>query len=162
VLLMNKPEFISRVELCQARLYRVALTILCVGADAEDAVQDALLAAWRALDSLREERYFETWLMRILINVCRTELRARSRRAVADISALPEIPAPPPPDIRLFAALEQLDGKYRLPLMLHCAEGYSIAEVAQILHLPAGAVKWRVRQGRIKLGEIIDREGADA
>lgn len=159
---MNKPEFVDRVELCQAKLYRVALTILSSGADAEDAVQDALLSAWRALGSLRDERYFETWLMRILINVCRSELRARSRRAAADLSALPEMPVPPPPDLRLFAALEQLDAKYRLPLMLHCAEGYSIDEVAAMLRLPAGAVKWRVRQGRVKLGEIIEREGADA
>ena len=82
---MNKPEFVQRVEDYQARMYRVALTILGRGADAEDAVQDALLSAWRALGSLRDEQYFETWLMRILINVCRSELRARARFKGGDI-----------------------------------------------------------------------------
>ena len=145
---MNKPEFVQRVEDYQARMYRVALTILGRGADAEDAVQDALLSAWRALGSLRDEQYFETWLMRILINVCRSELRARARFKGGDP--------------HLFYALERLEEKYRLPLMLHCAEGYSVGEVAQILRLPAGAVKWRISQGRTRLRKLMDEEGADA
>lgn len=159
---MNKPEFVQRVENYQARMYRVALTILGRGADAEDAVQDALLSAWRALGSLRDERYFETWLMRILINVCRGELRRRARYRGGDMDSLPELPAPPPPDPHLFYALERLEAKYRLPLMLHCAEGYSVGEVAQILRLPAGAVKWRISQGRTRLRKLMDEEGADA
>ena len=72
------------------------------------------------------------------------------------------MPAPPPPDPHLFYALEQLEEKYRLPLMLHCAEGYSVGEVAQILRLPAGAVKWRISQGRTRLRKLMDEEGADA
>ncbi|MGN0743215.1 MAG: RNA polymerase sigma factor [Candidatus Fimadaptatus sp.] len=157
---MNKCEFVERVEACEGRLYRVALTILGSAADAEDAVQDALLSAWRALGSLREERYFETWLMRILINACRSELRARSRRAAVDYDALPEAPLPPPPEPQLFEALEQLAVKYRLPLMLHCAEGYSVAEVADMLRLPVGAVKWRIGQARRELASIMEKERA--
>ena len=157
---MNKPEFVQRVEDYQARMYRVALTILGGAADAEDAVQDALLSAWRALGSLRDEQYFETWLMRILINVCRSELRARARFKGGDIDSLPELPAPPPPEPQLFEALEQLAVKYRLPLMLHCAEGYSVAEVADMLRLPVGAVKWRIGQARRELASIMEKERA--
>ena len=157
---MNKPEFVQRVEDYQARMYRVALTILGRGADAEDAVQDALLSAWRALGSLRDEQYFETWLMRILINVCRSELRARARFKGGDIDSLPELPAPPPPEPQLFEALEQLAVKYRLPLMLHCAEGYSVAEVADMLRLPVGAVKWRIGQASRELASIMEKERA--
>ena len=100
--------------------------------------------------------------MRILINVCRSELRARARFKGGDIDSLPELPAPPPPDPHLFYALERLEEKYRLPLMLHCAEGYSVGEVVQILRLPAGAVKWRISQGRTRLRKLMDEEGADA
>ena len=161
---LNRAEFVERVEGCQARLYRVALTVLGSGADAEDAVQEALIAAWRALGSLRDERLFETWLMRILINRCRGELRARARRAapvpdeVLRAGGLPK-DVPEPPDPGMYRALEQLDYKYRLPLMLSCAEGYSTDEIASMLRLPGGAVKWRIHQGRIKLRELLKKEG---
>ena len=72
----------------------------------------------------------------------------------------PELPAPPPPEPQLFEALEQLAVKYRLPLMLHCAEGYSVAEVADMLRLPVGAVKWRIGQARRELASIMEKERA--
>ena len=155
---MNKPEFVQRVEDYQARMYRVALTILGRGTDAEDAVQDALLSAWRALGSLRDEQYFETWLMRILINVCRSELRARARFKGGDIDSLPELPAPPPPDPHLFYALERLEEKYRLPLMLFYAEGYRIREIAEILHLPQGTVQSRLHRAKKLLRQSMALE----
>lgn len=155
---MDRQEFSDRVEACQARMYRVALTITGNSADAEDMVQDALLRAWRALGQLRDERYFETWLMRILINLCRSELRSRSGRAWTNMAVVPELVSPPPPDPALFEALERLDGKYRLPLMLHCAEGYTMDEVARMLRLPMGAVKWRIRQGRIRLAKVLEED----
>ena len=159
---LDRTEFVERVEGCQARLYRVALAALG-SADAEDAVQEALIAAWRALGSLRDERLFETWLMRILINRCRGELRARARRAtpVPDEALRAGMPrgVPEPPDPGLYRALAQLDVKYRLPLMLSCAEGYSTDEIAAMLRLPGGAVKWRIHQGRVKLRELLEKEG---
>ena len=68
---MNRTDFILRVRGCERRLYRVARTMLRSDADCEDAVQEALLKAWSKLGSLREEQFFETWLIRILINECR-------------------------------------------------------------------------------------------
>ena len=66
-------EFSERVRACQARLYRVAVSIS--HADAEDAVSEALLKAWKHAPGLRSDAYFETWLTRIVINECRTLLR---------------------------------------------------------------------------------------
>ena len=65
---MRQADFIRRARACERRLYRVARTMLPREADCEDAVQEALLRAWDRLDTLRNEAYFETWLIRILIN----------------------------------------------------------------------------------------------
>ena len=74
---MLQAEFVQRVRACERRLYRVARAQLPSEADCEDAVQEALLRAWDRLDTLREEAYFETWLIRILINQCKTFYRRR-------------------------------------------------------------------------------------
>ena len=64
---------------CGPTLYRVAASCLHGhDADAADAVQNALIAAWRNIGSLREPRYFKTWLIRITINACRSLQRARA------------------------------------------------------------------------------------
>lgn len=67
---------------CGPTLYRVAASCLHGhDADAADAVQNALIAAWRNIGSLREPRYFKTWLIRITINACRSLQRPRDHRA---------------------------------------------------------------------------------
>ena len=125
--------------------------------DCEDAVQEALLRAWDRLDTLREEKYFETWLMRILINQCRTFYR---RRPPAPAELTENIPQPEPEDAPLLEALMGLPQKLRAALELHYIEGYSVAETARILNLPEGTVKWRLNRGRAALKETIDREEA--
>ena len=69
---MDKHEFSMRVIACENRLYRISTAILGNTFDRDDAVQETLLKAWANLSTLREEKHFETWLIRILINECRT------------------------------------------------------------------------------------------
>ena len=72
---MDRTEFRSRVRGCERRLYRVARTMRLSDPDCEDAVQEALLKGWSRLSTLRVEDYFETWLIRTLINECRNLYR---------------------------------------------------------------------------------------
>ena len=152
---MNKAEFVQRVRLCERRLYRVARTLLSNPADCEDAVQEALLRAWSRLESLRSEAYFETWLIRILIN----ESRNLHRRRVQVEAELPENLAMQPGETSfLFDALMQLKEKHRITLELHYIEGYKTREVAQMLHIPESTVKWRLAQGRKELKKQLGEE----
>ena len=82
-------------------------------------MQDAALKAWEKRHTLRETRYFRTWVTRILINAC-YDTRRRHRRIVV----MEEIPeqSVPPEDPGLAMALEQLPERLRLPLVLHYAE----------------------------------------
>lgn len=131
---------------CSARYYRVAKAILAVDADCEDAMQEAMVKAWTGLTRLRNEDHFETWLCRILINECRMMLR---RRARAPVVQLPEtLSTPEPPNQGLWDALQSLDMRYRIPLILHHADGYTLEETARILRLPVSTVKWRIRRGK--------------
>ena len=91
--------------------------------------------------------------MRILINECK-RLRAR-RQPVISVPA-----APFEPDYRaLHDALQTLEEKYRLPVVLHYLEGYSLEEIAWLLRVPVGTVKSRMFTGRKRLRDILEREG---
>ena len=153
---MNKAEFSRRVLACQNRLYRVAIAILRADADAQDAAQEALLRAWKHLPSLQDARYFETWLLRILIRECQRALKRRGKRPLpAESHWLENRAAPSDSGADLRDALNQLELKYRLPVVLHYIEGYSYAQVAELLRLSESAAAWRTRQGVEKLRNLL-------
>lgn len=154
---MLQTDFIQRVRACERRLYRVARTMLPQECDCEDAVQEALLRAWDRLDTLRQEAFFETWLIRILINQCKTFYR---RRPPEPAELTVDIPQPPSEETPLLEALMNLPHKQRITLELHYIEGYSVAETARILCLPEGTVKWRLKKGREQLKQSIRQEEA--
>ena len=152
---MERTEFIGRVRDCERRLYRVARTMLRSEADCEDAVQEALLRAWAKLHTLREPAYFETWLIRILINQCRQIYRKRPPAPVELTEALPAREDDP---VGLFKALERIPQKPRVALELHYIEGYSVKECAWMLAVPEGTVKWRLSRGRALLRDALGEE----
>ena len=154
---MLQADFIQRVRACERRLYRVARTMLPQESDCEDAVQEALLRAWDRLDTLRQEAYFETWLIRILINQCKTFYRRRPPEPAELTEDIPQVASEGTP---LLDALMALPRKPRVALELHYIEGYSVAETARILRLPEGTVKWRLKRGRELLKESLNREEA--
>lgn len=145
---MPVEEFSERVRACQARLYRVAVSILRSHADAEDAVSEALLKAWKHAPGLRSDAYFETWLTRIVINESRTLLRRGRAHASCELKDV--YAAEEPLDVELRMLIDALPEKYRLPLVMRCALDMSYDEIARALRIPRGAVKWRVEQGNRK------------
>lgn len=151
---MDKETF-ARLALAQQRqMYRIAVSYLASSADAEDAMQEALLRAWRRRDTLREPAYFQTWLTRILINECKTLLRKRKRQAVLPDAFISVAPADEQA-AELRRALFALPEKYRLPLTLNLLEGYTLREIASLLSLPLGTVKTRVARAKRKLEQEV-------
>lgn len=148
---MDEFQFSQRVLCSRDKLFRIAYSILHDEQDCADALQEALLRAWKNLSRLREEQYFDTWLVRILINECKR--LCRSRRVFA-----PSAPALPPEDTGLHDALAALDAKYRLPVTLHYLEGYSLQEIAWMLQIPTGTVKSRMHAGRTRLKALLKED----
>lgn len=99
---MDKTFFVQELEAHSGMLYRVAWTILRNDDACQDAMQEAALKAWEKRDSLRDARYFRTWITRILINAC-YDTHRRGRRFVS-LTEVPE-PSAQPPDLTLSLAL---------------------------------------------------------
>ena len=156
---MNRQEFTRRVLALEGRLYRISCGMLRSPQDRQDAVQEAVLKAWQKLDGLRNEKFFETWLTRILINECYNLLAARKTQL--PLEEAPELPAADEGGNRaLRDALLGLDEKLRLPVMLHYMEGYRVREIAGILGLPEGTVKTRLARAKRELKKYLEEEEA--
>lgn len=153
---MSDQEFMARVRSMERKLYRIAHAILFSDADCADAIQEAVFRGWMKKGTLREPRYFETWLIRILINECRSLLR-RQKAAPLPLneSAATGIQPDPEQDLLLRAALMELPEKYRMPLLLHHLEGYGLSDIARMLDMPQPLVKSRLHQARSALRKIL-------
>ena len=134
------------------RLYRAALAILGSRQEAEDAVQEAFLAFWeRAPADLRDEG---AWLMRVLVNGCRSRLRAVRRRETVPLWE--ELPAPEPEETSLWEELYALPPKDRSANHLVYDEGYSTQEIAQMLKCRPGTVRSRLSRARERLKKLLE------
>lgn len=153
---MDKQEFTRRVLAMENRLYRISCGMLDNHPDRLDAVQEAVLKAWGNLPRLREEKYFETWLTRILINECHNIQFARKR--VVPVENVPEKGTMPPGDTHMREALAALHPDLRLPVLLYYMEGYKMREIAQILRIPEGTVKTRLMRAKRKLRILLEEE----
>lgn len=153
---MSDQEFMTRVRSMERKLYRIAHAILWSDADCADVIQEAVFKGWMKKGSLREGKYFETWLVRILINECRSLIR-RLKTAPLPLNEATAMGIQPGPDEdpQLRAALMELPEKYRIPLLLHHLEGYSLSDIARMLDMPQTMVKSRLHQARGALRKIL-------
>ena len=142
-------------------MWAVALRTLRDPEEAADAVQDALLSAFRSAGSYRGQARVTTWLHRIVVNACLDRLRRR-RPTVALPEAGPGEPVAPwdpiaDRDIRLTVgdALEMLPVEQRAAVVLIDVEGYSVAEAALLLGIAQGTVKSRCARGRARLAVLL-------
>ena len=153
---MDNKRFEELIAECTDTLYRVSMGMLHHEQDAQDAVQNAILHAYQNRSKLRNEEYFVTWLVRILINECKKQLK--SRKYNADIGDdLPDIASRDNPyqSVELGEAIHHLPEKIRLTVILFYVEDYSIKEIKSILHIPEGTVKSRLNTGRRLLKESL-------
>jgi len=146
------------------RLYAIALRILHDTGRSEDAVQQALVNAWRELPRLRNPDRFDVWLHRILINACYEEAR-RTREWSSQIRVLP-IDGPASPDeTRHLADRDEIDrGFRRLPpeqraiLVLHHYLGLAPSEIAETLGIPVGTARSRLHYAHRAMRAALEAE----
>jgi RNA polymerase sigma-70 factor (ECF subfamily) len=156
-------------------VYRLTYAIVGNEADAADATQDAFVAAWKQIRSLRDTSRLEAWLGRIAINSARMVVRARRRRSVREIRSLetvaitaaaqPDSPGLSPADRDgqvLAAALERLDPDQRAILALRHLDGRGIPEIAATLGIREGTAKSRLFTARKALQAALAADAGSA
>lgn len=152
----RKALFAETVREREKSLYRVALVMLRRNADAEDAVCDAVEAAWRHIDRLRDDRALPAYLMTCTVNACKNALRRRRRERPVDDLALYAGAADSP--VPVWGYLMGLPEKYRLPLALRYGEDMPVEEIARALRLPRGTVSTRLSRGLKILRAQMEKE----
>ncbi|MBR4626568.1 MAG: RNA polymerase sigma factor [Ruminococcus sp.] len=138
-------------------LYRLCLIMLCVPADAEDAVQETVIAYFRKAPDFTDPEHEKAWLITVARNKCRSMQRFRRNHPVLSDEVL-ETVVQSEEDSRVIEALSELPEKFRLVLTLHYIEGFKVNEIAKMTGRTSSAVKMQLAKGRELLGKKYKEE----
>lgn len=169
-------ELVCRYE---RKVYTVAYRLMGNQDDAKDLAQEAFLRAFQSIKKFRGEASFLTWIYRITTNVCRDELRKRSRTSIESLDeritldegeVTKQFSSPDPGPAELYESKElqekiqglinTLSPEFRLALVLRDLQGFSYDEIAEQLECSLGTVKSRINRARNHLKErlLAERE----
>lgn len=153
---MVDEEYFGRIEPLRKKLYRIAWSYLGSESMAVDAVDEAVFQGYMKRRQLRKEEYLETWLVRVLINVCKSELR---HRKYEDVMELPEEAGPDVYDnLPLKLAIQKLPDQLQRVVLLKYFGDYTTVQIAEILKIPQGTAASRLRRAlgllRLELAEV--------
>ncbi|MDD6645481.1 MAG: sigma-70 family RNA polymerase sigma factor [Oscillospiraceae bacterium] len=155
---MTKDEFTRLVLESEETLYKVSMSMLRNEKDCEDAVQTAILTAYEKLNTLKNEEYFKTWIVRILINTCNKHLNSRKKIVdIQDYQNTTQTSNFSPEELEVRLAVEKLPLKIRQVVVLYYTEGFSVKDIKDILKIPEGTVKSRLSKGRELLKIELDK-----
>jgi RNA polymerase sigma-70 factor (ECF subfamily) len=164
----DHDAFASLVRVAFARLDTAARLILRDRELARDALQEAMVRAWRDLPGLRDPDRFEAWLRRLTVNACLDAARVRRRRVIEvglspmlDI-AVPDGSGPRADRDELDAALHGLEPELRAIVVLHYYLDLTLPETAHTLGIPVGTVKSRLHRALAALRLSMSPEGVAA
>ena len=162
-------EFQERLAECSTLAFRVALGVLRDRSEAEDVAQESLVRAYRNFRRLRDRTTFRSWLVRIAWRTAIDHRRAQKRRERREENAAQmnvregegasrsaeEVAVSHEFQRRLNEELDALPEKLRIVMVMAAIEGYDTCEVAQLLRLPEGTVKSRLRLARKRLADKL-------
>jgi RNA polymerase sigma-70 factor (ECF subfamily) len=160
----DREAYADLIRVRGDRLYAIAQRILRDVDRTDDAVQDALVIAWRDLPGLRDPDRFDAWLHRLVVRSCVAEA-VRARRLVAHLHVLPlDVPSATD-DFLSVVDRDQLErGFRRLPadqralLVLRHFAGFEPTEIASILGIPAGTARSRLHHAHRAMRAALDAD----
>ncbi|MBQ4313104.1 MAG: sigma-70 family RNA polymerase sigma factor [Clostridia bacterium] len=153
--LLGTDEYIQYVvEKYSRMLLRTAYTIVHTTADAEDIVQEVFLTLITKRPQFRDAEHEKAWLIRAVINRSRNLIKSKAWHNISLDEHIPE--AVDDDRGELLSAVLSLPEKYSIPVHLYYYEGYSIAEIAQIMKLPPATVGTRLSRARKMLKDMVE------
>jgi RNA polymerase sigma-70 factor (ECF subfamily) len=160
----RREAYEDLIDAHYASIYRLLLFLTRDASLAEDMTQEVFASAWTALEGFRGDASVKTWLRRIAYNLF-LDARRRHRRDASLAGKRGDeagVAADPLSRImteehldRMYRALDDLDDQERTILLLHYLDGLSYREMAQVLHQPAGTLKWMTHHALGKLRALV-------
>ncbi len=160
----DHEAFTELARLAIDKLYAIARLILHDDVRADDAVQDALVGAWRDIAALRDPDRFEVWLRRLLIHACYREARRDRARGRIELH-VPVLDAPAPDAIGDVADRDELERAFlrlapdqRALIVLHYYLDLPVSETADVLGIPVGTMKSRLHRTTQAMRATLDAD----
>ena len=151
----NNLAFSTLIKTYEKDLYRVAISMMKNEDDALDCIQETILQAYTNIKNLREDKYFKTWLIKILINNCNSLLNKRKKTTPLDFETLENLPDKNNDNFDLKYIVDELPEDLRLIVLLYYYEDLNISDISKSLDIPDGTVKSRLSRARNKLKDLL-------
>lgn len=152
---MSKDEFTKLVEDNQLCMHRIAYGILKNKTDTEDAVSEAIVRAYEKLGTLRDPKKCKSWLFTILVNVSKTMVMQRKYMSNIDNENIPDETIDNNQKSDVWYSVLSLEAEFREVIILYYYVGFRVKEISQVLHIPSGTVKSRLKRAREKLEVLL-------
>lgn len=157
----DNEAFNELIENNKLKMYKTAKAILNNEDDICDAIQETLISAYKNLNKLKENKFFSTWIIRILINKC-YDIIAKNKKVgnVVDISEVQDVKTfdKYDSDSVVAKALNEIDEDLKVVTVLYYYDGFSVKEISEIIDIPEGTVKSRLSRAREKLYILLKDE----
>lgn len=153
----DADAFSKLVDTQMQSLYKTAYAIVRNNDDAADAISETVLICWEKLDTLKKNRFFKTWLTRILINECYKILKNNSNIVRFEDMTVEE-GIEDVHNLEFEEALDTLEEKYRVIVVLYYSQGFSTKEIAHILKIPDNTVRTRLSRARNQLKKYYEEQ----
>ena len=157
----DAEAFNELIENNKIKMYKKEKSILNNEDDICDAIQETLISAYKNIDKLKENKFFSTWIIRILINKC-YDIISKNKKlgTVVDISEVQDVKTFDryDSDSIVSKVLNQIDEDLKVVTVLFYYDGFSVKEISQIVNIPEGTVKSRLSRAREKLYILLKKE----
>ncbi len=160
----DNQAFTELIMNLQQDLYKIARTRLSNNDDINEAVQETIIKAYSSIKKLREEKYFKTWIIKILINQC-NDIYSKNKKLEYieyEESKLEENKNDSLKqkinDLDFYILIKNLNYDERIAVILFYLEGFSTKEIGKILKTPEGTIKTRISRARKKLKDLLEKE----
>ena len=152
----DKKAFAELFKQNEKAMYKVAKAILKNDEDVADAMQETALICWEKISELRENKYFKTWLIRILINKCNSIYKQKTKFISNEKQPERGDFENGFANIEWTLLLDVLAEKFRTIIILYYVDGFKVREIAQILDISESTVKARLVEARKQVEKFYD------
>ena len=151
----NNLAFSTLIKSYEKDLYKVAIAMTKNDDDALYCIQEAILQAYISIKDLRQDEYFKTWLIKILINKCNALLKKNKKILNLDVSIAENDKVEQSDRLELKDSINNLDSNLKIIVILYYYEDMSIKDISESLNIPQGTIKSRLSRARSKLKEML-------